>query len=118
MRIIKWPKWYIIISLFLGIVFFIYHFEPTSKIINDVFKQDLKLSFEGLVIDKYIDHKNHNSKTCVILEDGDTTIILLNFDESGLYNYLFVGDSVFKNNGDSLILVKRRNDIRHFYLNY
>jgi hypothetical protein len=118
MKVIKWPKWYVILSTVFVLVFLIYHFKSDSTIKDSVFKQDIKLSFRSVLKDKYIDTENHNYKTCILLEGTDTLTLFLDFDKSGLFNYLEVGDSVFKNSGDSLIIVKRRDDIRHFYLKY
>mgnify|MGYP000862954862 CR=1 FL=1 len=118
MKIIKWPKWYVILSTFFVLAFLIYHFRSDSTIKDNVFKKDIGLRFRSVIIDKYIDHENHNYKTCILLEGTDTLILFLDFDKSGLFNYLEVGDSVFKDIGDSLIIVKRKDDIRHFYLKY
>ena len=118
MRIIKWPKWYVFLSLLFVVAFFIYNYQSPTSVRDEKFQHDLKLSINGFLINKYIDYENHEYKTCVIQENIDTLTVLLNFDRSGLFNYLKVGDSVFKDIGDSLIVVKRRDDIRHFYLKY
>lgn len=118
MRIIKWPKWYIVLSVLLVIAFYIYNNESPSAVRNEKFKHDLFLSLKGLLVDKFIDYENHEYKTCMIQDNIDTLTVLLNFDQSGLFNYLQVGDSVFKIRGDSLIIVKRRSNIKHFYLKY
>ncbi|MDY0104315.1 MAG: hypothetical protein RBS07_15375 [Lentimicrobium sp.] len=118
MKIIKWPKWYIALSMIFVVAFFIYNYESPSSVRNEKFKQDLSLSLKGLLIDKYIDYENHEYKTCIIQENIDILRVLLNFDQSGLFNYLQVGDSVFKIRGDSLIIAKRGTDKKHFYLRY
>ena len=118
MKIIKWPKWYFILSAFFVMVFLIYHFKSGSTIRDNVFKQDLGLNFRSSILDKYIDHENHNYKTCILLEGTDTLILYLDFDKSGLFEYLRKGDSIFKKPGDSLIIVKRGNISKRFYLKY
>ena len=79
---------------------------------------DLLLSFEGQLIEKYIDKENHEYKTCRIRESNDTLTVLLNFDQSGLFEYLNTGDSVSKVRGDSTVTVRRGNHIKYFYLRY
>lgn len=118
MKIIKWPKWHIALSVLFVVAFFIYNHENPLTVRNKKFQQDILLSFNGLLIDKYIDFENHEYKTCIILENIDTLKVLLNFDRSDLFNYLHVGDSVFKIRSDSLIIVKRGNEKKHFYLKY
>jgi len=118
MKIIKWPKWYIALSVLFVVAFFIYNHESPSTVRNKKFQQDILVSLNGLLIDKYIDFENHEYKTCMIKQNIGTLTVLLNFDQSGLFNYLQVGDSVFKIRGDSLVIVKRGNDKKQFYLKY
>lgn len=118
MKIIKWPKWYIALSIIFVVAFFIYNYESPSSVRNYKFQQDILLSIKGLLIDKYIDYENHEYKTCVIQREFDTLTLLLNFDRNGLFKYLEIGDSIYKKPGDSLIIVKRENYTTRFYLKY
>jgi hypothetical protein len=118
MRIIKWPKWYIILSVLFIIFFFVYHYKSPSTIRSKKFDRDVLAAFNGVVLGKYIDTKNHNYKTCLILAAHDTIKVLLDFDRSGLYSYLNEGDSIMKSSGNSKIIVIRNNISKEFVLRY
>lgn len=118
MKIINWPKWYVALSMIFVVAFFVYNYENPSTVRSNKFQQDLLLSIKGLLIDKFIDYKNHEYKTCKIQRGDDTLTLLMNLDRSDIFNYLEIGDSIFKKPGDSLVIVKRENNTRRFYLNY
>lgn len=118
MKIINWPKWYVALSMIFVVAFFVYNYENPSTVRSNKFQQDLLLSIKGLLIDKFIDYKNHEYKTCKIQRGDDTLTLLMNLDRNDIFNYLEIGDSIFKKPGDSLVIVKRENNTRRFYLNY
>lgn len=118
MGIIKWPKWYILLSVLFIIIFFIYHFKSPSIIRSEKINRDVLLAFNGVVLDKYIDVINHNYKTCLIHANNDTIKVLLDFDRSGLYSYINEGDSIIKRSGTPKIIVIRNNISKEFVLRY
>ena len=118
MRIIKWPKWYIGLSIVFIVLFFIYNYRSPSIIRREKFSIDVLLAINGIVIKKYVDNKQHNHKTCLYIENSDTIKLLLDFDTSGLFNYIIEGDSIIKKSGDPKILVKRNNISNSFVLKY
>lgn len=115
---IKWPKWYKILAIIFGIAFFVYHYKRNSGAVNEEFGKILNLEFKGVVLKKFVDSKNHLSKTCLILEASDTSVLILNFDESGLFEQISVGDSIFKSEGDSLVVLKRNSEKLNFILRF
>lgn len=118
MKIIKWPRWYVFLSILFVIIFFIYHFESPLKIRNEKFRRDLKLSFNGIVIDKFVDSVNHNYKTILIKENLDTTRFIFDFDRTNTFHYIKTGDSIIKDKGDSAILIIRNKNRKEFTLKY
>lgn len=118
MKIIKWPKWYIYLSFLFLILFFIYNFESTSSIMSEKLKRDTSIEFNSIVINKYIDKKNHLYQTCLFKNKNDTIKFIFDFDTSGLFEYLHIGDSIIKPSGDSLVIVKRDGIVKEFILDY
>lgn len=53
------------------------------------------------VTNKYIDSKNHNSKKVVLvdLESSNEFSFYINFEQSGFYDMIEIGDTVKKDNG-------------------
>ena len=91
----------ILIVLSIGPLFFItIHFltnsgEETAKEIELEF---LDLEIKGTVHGKFIDTPNHAVETIIFKTfDGKEIRELFSFETAGLWDYLSVGDSVFKN---------------------
>lgn len=118
MEIIKWPKWYKLLSIIFVLCFFIYHFKSPEILINEKYAKDILRNIDGVIVDKYLDEKNHMHKTCLIREKDDTVKFIFDFDKSGLFNFLSIGDSILKPIGDSTVIVKRNRTIRKFTLKY
>jgi hypothetical protein len=118
MRIIKWPKWYLLLCVIGGVIFFIYYFESPNDVRERKFQQDISNEINCVLVKKYIDFKNHKVETCAYLRNGDTVTFYLHFDKSGLFNYLNEGDSIKKARGDSCVNVIRGNSCKEFILKY
>jgi len=101
-----------------GIIFFIYHSESASDIRKRKFEKDISFEINGILLKKFIDKKNHNTRTCVFKNNDDTTTFYLHFDKSGLFDYLVAGDSIRKAVGDSCVQVIRSNSYKEFVLRY
>ena len=69
------------------------------------------MQFHGIITSKYIDRKNHNSKTIEMkLNDSiDYYMIPRQFDMSGFYDFIEVNDSIFKKEWGFKIFIKRGN---------
>lgn len=115
---IKWPIWYKILAIIFGVVFFVYHYERNSDAVAEEFGNIINLEIKGVILNKFFDSKNHLSKTCLILEERDTCVLILNFDESGLFDQISVGDSIFKSEGDSLVILKRNSENMNYILRF
>ena len=118
MKIIKWPKWYVFLSSIFVMLFLIYNYKSPSSIQKEKYENDVKLNIICIVADKYIDHTNHNYKTCIIKHDMDSIRFLMDFDKSALFDYLKVGDSIIKKPGEARVRVIREFLKREFVLMY
>lgn len=75
------------------------------------------LEFNGIVVSKFVDSDNGNSRTITVLDSsGSKESIVDNFDRSGLYNHISYGDSIVKNRGDLKIIVSRKGSDSIFEL--
>ena len=89
--------------------------EKTSLEYSNKIKKEL---YQGLIVEKYIDKKQHYSKV-IKIASKDTIIWVLTYDKSGLYDYLQEGDSINKAVGSYEVTVFRKNKRdTSFILNY
>lgn len=64
----------------------------------DAYDQFLSISLNGVVNQKYIDYSQHSYKTIIYknFEDSAFKKVLFDFDLSGLYDYINVTDTIYK----------------------
>ncbi|WP_115121940.1 hypothetical protein [Marinirhabdus gelatinilytica] len=80
---------WIILSKFISSV---YEMSPNKKA-SEYYKE---YTYSGLVTNKFIDSKQHNYQTVIIQNGEEKDILLLDFETSGLFDFIEVGDSIFK----------------------
>jgi hypothetical protein len=68
---------------------------------------DQKINIDGIVIEKYVDHMNHNSETCTILQADGTIEIITSTDYKGIWDYVEVGDTVRKKSQTLILKIKK-----------
>jgi hypothetical protein len=93
-----------------GIIILIFFWITVdSELDCDSFIEKEKLEkYSGIITEKYIDQNDHNHQKVILDKNSGTDVIILNWETSGLYEYLKVGDSITKNSG-TLELKIRRN---------
>jgi|TARA_R100000541_G_scaffold54364_2_gene62844 hypothetical protein len=64
-------------------------------------------TYSGLVTNKFIDSEQHNYRTVIIRNDEKSDIFLLDFETSGLFEFIQVGDSIFKKKNSLNLRLKR-----------
>ena len=90
------------------IVFFVlWYAAPSGECAAE--RSDVKKFYKGMVIDKFIDRKNHLNPTLKI-SNYNTKIVFLDYDKSGFYDFVRIGDSIIKEKGNMKIRLIR-NDI-------
>ena len=72
----------------------------------------------GCVINKYLDKKNHFDETIVLSNNGKNQLFIIPNDNSGLYNFIEVGDSIFKDEDSLICFVKRDSIIERFIIDF
>lgn len=77
---------------------------------DNVVKSYRQEKFSGVIVDKFIDKEEHMSKKVIVRDKYGEKVVLFNLEAGGLYDYLIVGDSVIKNDGEIKLRVIR-NDI-------
>jgi hypothetical protein len=92
------------------IVFATIFFSMTSSQISglecELYQQLLEKEWSGVVVDKYLDSKNHRSKT-IVLKSRNTIETITDFAVDRNYNYekISFGDSLIKNKGTDTVLL-------------
>lgn len=95
-----------------------YSFYGRSYSRNEFKKVVSKNILWSSITDKYIDTSNHSYQVIEFANGLDSAILFLNLDKSGLFNFISIGDSIYKPVGDSTITVIRNNSKVFFTLKY
>jgi len=110
----------LIISIIGILVFWIIIFilmPSGEEIISLEINQNLQEEYIGIVTANYYDIKEHNYRTTIIAtKDGYKKIRHIR-DISGLFEYLMVGDSIWKDKGSMEVEVKRNDSTKIFKIN-
>jgi hypothetical protein len=98
-----------LISIVIGIIWLVWldytEPNPCRQYFNDFKSSD----FKGVVVKKYIDNKQHNSKVLIIENDHGEKLITFDWDKSIFYEYIQKGDRIRKEIGDSAIIILRQD---------
>ncbi len=102
----------------LWLVFVLPRIPSDSCLQKEKAARNLRIA-NGVLIKKFNDAPNHNYET-IKYKDGEdekesTDFV---FDESGCYQYLQIGDSIFKKSESLLFRVRRNKKDSLFILNY
>jgi hypothetical protein len=106
---------YLIASFFISPVIFFFVlglFVPSSSCqLQTDFK---KSTFTGVLINKYLDMKNHAIKTLDIKIVNKEINLILPRDTSSFFDYVLIGDTLLKTKSDSVISVIRMGSLKKF----
>ena len=73
----------------------------------------------GIIVEKKRDTDNHLAETLFIKKDElNVQVVILSVDRSGLFEAANVGDSIFKLAHDSTVVLKHRDVVSRFELDY
>lgn len=107
------------IVLLAFIIFMVNRNLPTPDEINKMAFDSIKLTkFEGLVVDKFMDKKNHNHATLKLRNSLGEQNIILTRDKSKIFNFVQVGDSISKEYGDINVFIRRDGKLYEIKLDY
>jgi|GEM_PF-4849082 len=52
--------------------------------------------YNGVVVEKFIDKQQHDYRTVILEVDGKREILLLDFETTGIFEFIKVGDTLIK----------------------
>ena len=87
----------------------------------DVFNEFLSLNYNGIIVNKYIDHSNHSTRTIIIKNLNDSaeqTFDLLDWDETGVFDKLNKNDTIVKRLGSDTLYQKDKNGNAEYILTF
>ena len=76
------------------------------------------LYVNGLIIDKYLDEKSHLHETLIINNSEKKLMFIIPNDRSGLYSFVELGDSIFKEKESLECYIKRDSSLIRFEMNF
>lgn len=86
---------------------------------NELLLKENTNSFNGILVNKFIDKDNHLYKTISLLSNNRTTKILIpQRDISKLYDYLMPGDSLIKKQGSLIVNTYRKGNLKMFKIDF
>ena len=94
-----------------AIVSFIFLVSSQIKLLNDApcksFKDFKSTAYDYLIVSKYIDANEHSYPTLIIQDANGNRFknLDLHFDQSGLFNFIKIGDSIKKDKGSDLVTI-------------
>lgn len=114
------------IFMIIATTFILEKAEEWAGTIQDDIRYYTLRRFNGSILKKFINREDHMRKTLVLeqRENGISTLQneVFPFDDSGFYDYVAVGDSLVKNEGDLFATVYRegaKDTVIHFkFKNY
>jgi hypothetical protein len=91
-------------------------FEVTSSDAKRIFKD---VVYDGVLTNKFVDKKQHNYKK-IILKDfnGRESTHILDLESGGLYDYLEIGDTIYKKRGELFLKLKRKKNDTIIHLKF
>ena len=118
-KLIKKPKKISLILGLLTIIFFI--FLAKERSIEDcirIRKTYVNKEYNGIINKKFEDKENHALPTFIIKEENERKIFGSFRDNSGLYEYSQVGDSIIKEKGSLEVKIIRDDEDTIFKLDF
>jgi len=91
-------KFNIILGLIgvIGLAFFFGTVDPKADC-ESLIQNEKSDEYSGVIIEKYIDQDQHMYEKVILDKSPGTDVILLNWETSGFFDFLKIGDSISKN---------------------
>jgi hypothetical protein len=94
---------FVIIFIFFVLIFFT--FFKINSTTDEYVEYILPMTFDGVVIEKYIDYRNHATKVVVVKNQNSEKIKLFNSDWIQIYENSDIGDKIYKRDGSINIFI-------------
>lgn len=117
MKLKKAKLIYTLVALSIGIVWFYFQIKKQGTC-QDAEKMELNVEYNGIMLKKYIDKSNHLFEIIEIGNKNRIQKIMLDWDESGMYEFVEIGDSIVKELNTLEVKVFRKNAKTTFIINY
>lgn len=106
---------YLIVIFFLSpvVFFFIRSLFVPSNLCN-LLTDFKKSNYHAIVIDKFLDQKNHRTRTVIIKSKESSFNLILPRDTSNFFDYIDKGDSLIKEMQKNFLTVKRGDSLKIF----
>lgn len=107
-----------LVSIVFAILLVILYLTSRDSLNSSLACQELryfkKTEFRGVVVEKYIDQKNHRAETIRVKRGTSIFNFVLPVDSSSIYEYVKSGDSLEKVKGKDTVDVYRKDSINKF----
>ncbi|WP_053178555.1 hypothetical protein [Sunxiuqinia dokdonensis] len=108
-----WLVWYTL-SIIVVVVFFLS--QPSSdKVCLQQYEREKGISYDGIVKAKYRDSTNHFDRTVELKDDRK---ILMEWDKSGLFEFIQTNDSIIKKAGGYEVKLYRNLNEYKFQIDF
>lgn len=105
----------LLFSIFFGILFLVLNKKTPCKKKQSV----LESRISGYVVGKYLDETHHNYETLEVRQQSDVRRHhFLLFEKSGAFQFVMVGDSIYKEKNTLILTVIRKSETYHLNLVY
>ena len=86
----------------------------------NAFKAFLQLSYQGVIVKKYIDRDEHDYHTIEIksFNNIQNEKLILDYDKSGFYKMINVNDTIYKKTGSDTIFIDNNSGKKRYVLNF
>ena len=110
---------YIIVSVCIIPILFLFTyslFQPPH--LCNLYTEFKESNYQGIVVDKYIDKENHNTRTIIIKSNEEIFTMILPRDTSSFYTTVILGDTVIKKAGYEFIAIKNNLSVMKFNISW
>lgn len=99
----------------IGVVIFFISQPSSEKICIQQYEKEKSVYYDGIVTNKYIDSTEHNYRTIIL---SNHKSLWMDWDESGLYEFIEVNDSIVKDTGSYEVRLYRDSIEYNFIIDF
>ncbi|WP_321515220.1 hypothetical protein [Marinifilum fragile] len=114
----KIKPYIILCSIILFALYILFGSNPKKKRLS--YLESIRSThLKGIIVDKYIDHNNHNYKIIKCRNFNNEEIVwFLNYDKSLFFEQVMIGDSIIKKQNSIKILIIRDDISKEYTLDF
>ena len=101
------------------VIIVVNYYQPIKEEVHLEYYKAAKFeTYQGIISNKYFENKSENRPTIEVKNKYGVQKVYYILDQSGLFDYIKIGDSISKNYGEYEIFVYRNQNIKTFVLDY